>query len=82
MLAVFPSPQFDRRRHRVALLGRLGRAVGDLAGEANIAARGQADDPAPGPAAGYVPPSELGDQQARGHRVHAELLLPDGGIMA
>ncbi len=39
--------QFQRGGHRVVDLGGLGGAVGDLLGEAEVAARGQADDAAP-----------------------------------
>ncbi len=67
--------ELDGGRHRVVLLRRLGGAVRDLGREALGAARGQADDPAPGAVACGVAARELGDEQRRGHRVDGELSL-------
>ena len=65
--------QLQRGGHRVVGLRRLRRAVGDLFGEAEFAARGEPDDPAPAGAAFAAAPGELGDQQSGGHGVDGEL---------
>src|SRR6185312_10988546 len=71
--------ELEGRRHRVVFLRGLGGPVGDFLGEAEVAAGGQADDPAPGCLPGDVAPGELADHQGRTHRVDGELPGPGCG---
>src|SRR6185312_9924151 len=71
--------KLEGRRHRVVFLRGLCGPIGDFLGEAEVAAGGQADDPAPGCLPGDVAPGELADHQGRTHRVDGELPGPGCG---